>query len=102
MQRPVQGMMGTDQHILRLLSDAALALRVGDIQYNLAWKFDVEVPESTLYRRLGTMAYADLLIQVDDDPARYAISELGERYGDGELTDAQSLDIEAAYDEYEY
>lgn len=102
MQRPIQGMTGNDKQILRLLKESELALRVGDIQYNLEWRYDIEIPESTLYRRLSTMDYAGLLDLVDDDPARYAVSDLGDKHVSGQLTDQESKSVEAAYDEYDH
>lgn len=102
MQRPIQGMTGNDQHILRLLHKSTLALRVGDIQFNLNWKYNVEVPETTLYRRLATMEYVGLIREVDDSPSRYALSDLGEQYVEGELTDEEATEIEDGYAEFEY
>lgn len=102
MQRPIQGMTGNDQHILRLLAESELVLRVGDIQYNLDWKYDVQVPESTLYRRLGALEHSGLIDEVTDSPSRYIISQLGKRYLDGDLSDQEAENIETAYDNYEY
>lgn len=102
MQRPIQGMTGNDQHIIRLLYESTLALRVGDIQYNLEYQYDVEVPESTLYRRLATMEFVGLLNEVTDSPRRYELSQLGAKYADEDLTDEEAAKVETRYDEYEY
>lgn len=102
MQRPIQGMTGNDKHVLRLLDESELALRVGDIQFNLNWKYNVDIPESTLYRRLATMDYAGLIIQVTESPSRYRISDLGERHSRGELTDREAKAVERAYSEFDY
>lgn len=91
--RPVFGMMKADRPILRLFADCEVALKLTSVLYNLETRYDIEISESTLYRRLNTLQYAGLLEKEDVETSHYYITELGERMLDEDLTDDEVAEI---------
>jgi len=89
--RPVHGMRDADRPILEILDESGLALRATSIRYNLRTRYDTEVAEATLYRRLKVLTYAGVLEKEDD--TYYSITELGQRYLDEELGDEEVAEV---------
>jgi repressor of nif and glnA expression len=89
--RPVYGMKEADRPILHFLHETGLALRATDIIYNLDTRRNVEIPESTFYRRVKRLQHAGLVEKEDD--SYYAITELGERLLDEDLSDDELSEV---------
>ncbi len=91
--RPVFGLTESDRAILRLLRDAQLALKPGAVHYNLRERYNTEISDTTVHRRLPRLTYAKLVVQEDSKAGRYAITELGERLLDEELNDEEVMRV---------
>lgn len=91
--RPVFGMRDADKPILTVLSESGLALRPTSMKYNLETRYDFEVSEPTIYRRLKTMEYAGLIEKEDEDRGYYSITDLGDRLLDQGLSDEEVSEV---------
>lgn len=86
-------MTDSDKHILRALSDSGFALKPSTIRYNLATRYDYSIAESTMQRRREKLIHAGLMDLEDENGRRYAITDLGKRYLDGELSTEEEMEI---------
>ena len=91
--RPVFGMREADRPIMRILFETGLALKPGGIQYNLKTRYDFEVHQQTLYRRLKHLRYADLIQKEDEEKSYYSITELGQELLNEDLTDEEVAEV---------
>ena len=87
------GMREADRPILRALYDSGFALKPASIQYNLDTRYDIGVHMQTLYRRLNHLETAELIVKEDRETGRYAITELGERLLDEDLSDEEVAEV---------
>lgn len=88
--RPVFGMKEADRPILTVLDRATFPKRSTDILWILDEYYDIVVSETTFYRRIKHLQYADLVTKVEK---YYTITELGERLLNEELSDEEVADI---------
>lgn len=84
-------MRDADRPILEILSESGLALRATSIKYNLQTRYNEEIAEATMYRRLKTLTYAGLLDKEDD--TFYSITDLGQRYLNSDLSDEEVAEV---------
>lgn len=89
--RPVWGMKEADRPILRILDESGLALRSSSIRYNLSSRYDIDIPESTFYRRLKHLTHSGLVEQ--EEESYYSVSELGKRLLSEELSDEEVAEV---------
>ncbi|WP_154021053.1 hypothetical protein [Haloarcula sp. CBA1127] len=77
-------MKEADRPILTVLYRSTYPQRASSIRWILKEYFDISVPESTYYRRLKHLKYAQL---IEKQEQYYSITDLGERLLDEDLTD---------------
>lgn len=92
MRKPVAGMTENDYPILAFLTDHDIALSPSNLQHNLATREHVDIPDSTINRRLKKLLHGGLLEQ--ENGTYYSITELGRRRLAGELTDDERAELE--------
>lgn len=88
--RPVYGMKEADRPILTVLDRATYPKRASTVIWVLDEYLDIEVPESTYYRRLKNLRHAGLIEKVDK---YYTITELGERLLADGLSDDEVAEV---------
>ena len=91
--RPVLGMREADRPILKALAETGFALKPKVLKYNLETRYGVNVHQQTIYRRLKTLRYAGLIEKEDESAGYYAISELGQRLLDEDLSDDEVAEL---------
>lgn len=102
MRRRVSGMDDVDNallefyHLLGTPAGEPVWLKPGNVYRNLVVEREIiDKGHATVVRHMQKLARADLL-QTDDGSGFYAITDLGLRYVDNELTDAEREELEAA------
>lgn len=98
MRRPIRGMSKYDDTILQGLEESGYALPPAVLDYNLQSRHDIEISYSTINRRLKRLSEADLVDKEYDEGGYYGLTELGERYLDGQLSKEERKQIEEDLD----
>ncbi|WP_353635487.1 winged-helix domain-containing protein (plasmid) [Halobacterium sp. NMX12-1] len=81
-----------DDPILELLESSSLALKPADIEYNLDTRNNVDISIRTVHNRLELLVEHGLVVKEDEQNGRYAITDRGQRYLEGDLTAEQLED----------
>ncbi|NLV14379.1 hypothetical protein GOC77_14015 [Haloarcula argentinensis] len=84
-------MKDADKPMLRVLRRAEFPKRSSTILWVMNREYDIDVAESTFYRRLKYLVHAELVEKIDE--SYYEITDLGERLLDEDLSDSEAAEL---------